>query len=277
MQSPRWPVRFLYLAIPAILAVSSPLPAAAQSGYGKATPNLKHYLDRLVRAYPNWISGHDDRFLILKNGQKFAISDGRTDKTFRELLEQPDIDDMFYAEYPTSPTSGPPAVNADPGRVRYDPLFTAMYGDCNKNGVRPKLRQVRWLPRHGGGSVAITTVNGVDKALEAVVRDLDRLPDNLTKYLLPTSGTFNCRRIAGSSARSMHAFGAAIDINVKFSDYWRWAGSGQHGLKWKNRIPAEIVRVFQRHGFIWGGHWYHYDTMHFEYRPELIAAAQRQD
>mgnify|MGYP002637708491 CR=1 FL=1 len=23
-------------------------------------------------------------------------------------------------------------------------------------------------------------------------------------------------------------------------------------------------------GFIWGGRWFHYDTMHFEYRPELL-------
>jgi hypothetical protein len=21
---------------------------------------------------------------------------------------------------------------------------------------------------------------------------------------------------------------------------------------------------------VWGGRWYHYDTMHFEYRPELF-------
>ncbi len=32
----------------------------------------------------------------------------------------------------------------------------------------------------------------------------------------------------------------------------------------------EIVRIFEKHGFIWGGRWYHYDTMHFEYRPELV-------
>jgi hypothetical protein len=264
--------RIYFFAALATLAISPPC-AFAQPTYGKAAPGLKLHLDRLVRAYPAWISGYDDRHLILKNGVTFDISDGRTDKTFRELLEQPDIDDMFYAEYPASPTSGPPAKNADPGRVRFEPLFTAMYGDCNKNGVRPKLRQVRWLPHHGGGSIAITTVNGVDKALEAVVKDLDRLPDELVKYLRPTSGTFNCRRIAGSSARSMHAYGAAIDINVKFSDYWRWSGAGESALKWKNRIPTEIVRIFQNHGFIWGGHWYHYDTMHFEYRPELVAVS----
>ena len=33
---------------------------------------------------------------------------------------------------------------------------------------------------------------------------------------------------------------------------------------------AKIVEIFERHGFIWGGKWYHYDTMHFEYRPELL-------
>ncbi|MGB8678638.1 MAG: hypothetical protein WCD59_13165, partial [Pseudolabrys sp.] len=54
----------------------------------------------LVRSYPDQIVGYDAEFLILKNGVKFRISDGRTNKTFQELLERPDIDDMFYARYP---------------------------------------------------------------------------------------------------------------------------------------------------------------------------------
>jgi hypothetical protein len=41
-------------------------------------------------------------------------------------------------------------------------------------------------------------------------------------------------------------------------------------LPYRNAIPLEIVRIFEKHGFIWGGAWYHYDTMHFEYRPELL-------
>jgi hypothetical protein len=39
-------------------------------------------------------------------------------------------------------------------------------------------------------------------------------------------------------------------------------------------MPREIVEIFERHGFIWGGKWYHYGTMHFGYRPELIALAK---
>ena len=40
--------------------------------------------------------------------------------------------------------------------------------------------------------------------------------------------------------------------------------------KFKNSIPFEIVEIFERNGWVWGGRWYHYDTMHFEYRPEVI-------
>jgi hypothetical protein len=83
--------------------------------------------------------------------------------------------------------------------------------------------------------------------------------------------TYNCRAVAGSQIRSMHAYGAALDINTAFANYWRWDSKSGSEPIWKNRIPIEIVRVFERHGFIWGGYWYHYDTMHFEYRPELLS------
>src|SRR6516225_8786638 len=42
----------------------------------------------------------------------------------------------------------------------------------------------------------------------------------------------------------------------------------------KNEVPWEIVRIFEKHGFIWGGKWYHYDTMHFSYRPEMLINAK---
>jgi hypothetical protein len=66
----------------------------------------------------------------------------------------------------------------------------------------------------------------------------------------------------------MHAYGAAIDIATRHADYWRW--SRGETPRWRNRIPLAIVRIFEQHGFAWGGAWYHYDTMHFEYRPEVV-------
>jgi hypothetical protein len=244
-------------------------PAVADERYGAPPPDLALYVDRLVRAYPDWIAGADNDNVILKNGARLPISDHRTDKSFDALIEHPDIDDMFYAPYPAGSAPKPPAKNADPGRVRFEPLFAGMYGDCRKNDVVPKLKTIEWLPAHNGGRVAITTVNGVDQALAAISHALDQLPAEFMKFLILTAGTYNCRSVAGSSARSMHAYGAAIDINVTYADYWRWSKDTNAPI-WKNRIPTEIVRAFEHHGFIWGGYWYHFDTMHFEYRPELL-------
>ena len=50
---------------------------------------------------------------------------------------------------------------------------------------------------------------------------------------------------------------------------WAWARN-RGDIPYRNRIPYEIAEVFEAERFIWGGKWYHYDTMHFEYRPELI-------
>jgi hypothetical protein len=69
----------------------------------------------------------------------------------------------------------------------------------------------------------------------------------------------------------------AIDIATRHAHYWQWDKRDAGGrYVWHNDIPMEIVEIFEKHGFIWGGNWYHYDTMHFEYRPELIAAGRVQ-
>jgi hypothetical protein len=116
----------------------------------------------------------------------------------------------------------------------------------------------------------VTTVNGVADHLEAAVRELEGLPAAMTDFLVPSSGTYTCRVIAGTTQRSMHAYGAAIDINAAQADYWRWPLVPAGTINYRNHVPFEIVDIFEKHGFIWGGKWYHFDTMHFEYRPELL-------
>ena len=263
--------RFGIFAATLILISTSVCPALSGDLFGGPPLNISAYLDKLVSSYPDWIKSHDNEFVVMKSGIKLPISDHKTNKSFDELLEHPDIDDMFYAQYPAGTTPKQPAKNYDPGRVRFEPLFKAMYGDCRRNEVDPKLRTIEWISAHGGGHVAITTVNGVDKALSLVSKELDTLPAAFIKFLMPSAGTYNCRTVAGSSVRSMHAYAAAIDLNSRYSDYWRWSTKGAADPVWKNQIPIEIVRVFEKHGFIWGGYWYHFDTMHFEYRPELLS------
>jgi len=227
---------------------------------------------RLVSTYPDFLKGYEGNEIIWRDGTRMPFDDGR-EKSFKERLTQPDLQDQFYAEYPRGLRGVPPLKNIDPGRVRYEPFFVKMYGDCknNKAEVRGNLEEVVWLPKNWGKTLRVTRVNGVANALRKVSAALDKLPQRFMKYLRPSAGTYNCRTIAGTKRFSVHAFGAAIDINAKYGDYWRWS-KPQPGekLTHRNRIPWDIIEIFERHGFIWGGKWYHYDTLHFEYRPELL-------
>lgn len=220
-------------------------------------------LDSLVQAYPDRLERIDGDVLVWRDGTRMPVGDGGPDRPEEALLHAGGVKDMFHDPYPLGPQGGTPTT--DPGRIRNVAFFKKMYGDCRAGQVVRDLVPVDWLPHHGGGRVSITRVNGVSERLRAVSAELDRLPEGEIRYVKPIAGTFNCREIAGTADPSAHGYGIAIDINIAFSDYWRW-GKGSY----RNRIPDSVVAVFEKHGFIWGGKWKHFDTMHFEYRPELM-------
>jgi hypothetical protein len=256
--------------------VRSSLLALAASAAMASSALADPALDALVEAYPDVIAGYDAKDLILKNGSHIQLSNGVTNKTPEQRVTNADIMDMFAMAYTLGANYPIPKTPADdPGRARNQALFDALYGDCTKGQV--KMKTIQWLPSLKGGTLKVAAANGVAEHLEAVSRDLEALPARFQVYLKPSAGTYNCRAIAGTVRMSMHAYAAAIDINVKYTDYWRWSGAKQETDKvtYKNKIPMEIVDVFEKHGFIWGGKWYHYDTMHFEYRPEIIALAKK--
>ncbi len=113
------------------------------------------------------------------------ISDGRSGKSEDELLDAPDIEDMFAYPYPDAIPAAAPAN--DPGRIRYEPLFTKMYGDCRKGGVKDRLVPVRWLPKNKGGTVMVSSVNGVAAALKRVSDELDQQPAAIIATLKPSA------------------------------------------------------------------------------------------
>jgi hypothetical protein len=227
----------------------------------------------LVAAYPDHLDRHEDGVLVWKDGTRMVFDDGERQKDFETLLDRPSLRDQFYTPYPAGQAASPPGVNIDPGRVRHQAFFAKMYGDCRKGEVARNLVDVVWLPSKWGRALKVTRVNGVAEKLAAISAELDRLPASFDKYLHPPAGTYNCRPIAGTDRVSPHGLGIAIDIATAQAHYWHWTkpdGAGRY--PYRNAIPMEIVEIFEKHGFIWGGRWYHYDTMHFEYRPELIAA-----
>jgi D-alanyl-D-alanine carboxypeptidase len=231
-------------------------------------------LDALVAAYPDQLVSHDDGTVTWQDGTVMPVG-GRTQRSLAELLRAPSILDQFAIPYPLGTNFKIPRPDQDPGRIRNEAFFTKMYGDCRSGGVEARLQPVAWMPHDGGGTLLATSVNGVAGRLAAISRALETLPKSMIKFLVPSAGAYQCRTIAGTDRPSVHSYGAAIDINVRFSDYWRWTLRKTGQFTWTNRIPLAIVDIFERHGFIWGGKWFHFDTMHFEYRPAMIALAAK--
>lgn len=227
-------------------------------------------LDTLVNAYREHIAGNDGHTLAMKNGARLPIDDEQLQKSHADWLAKPDIKDMFRFRYVAGADAAAPAPEYDPGRARTSAFFDAIYGDCRAGTAQRNLVDVAWLPRHGGGVIKVTSINGVAARLAAISEDLEKLPADKLKFLVPAAGGFNCRSIAGSAQRSPHGWGIAVDIAIAHAHYWQWSKPENGRRVWRNAIPMEIVRVFESHGFIWGGRWDHYDTMHFEFRPELL-------
>ncbi|WP_295556512.1 M15 family metallopeptidase [uncultured Hyphomicrobium sp.] len=260
--------RLTVLALLAISAISRDAWAEAESKPAKRPEAVAG--QRIAAAYPEAIEKIDGNWLVWRDGTRMPLDDGVGAKSFTAWLDNPDIEDMLRLPYVAGAGPAEPAPDDDPGRARNAAFFDKMYGDCRKGEVKGKLTTITWLPSTAGQRLEVTTVNGVAQRLEAISKELDSLPPSFRKFLAPAGGTYNCRSIAGTPRTSAHGYGIAIDIAVGQSDYWRWAGGASGKIAYRNRIPLEIVHIFERHGFIWGGRWYHYDTMHFEYRPELL-------
>jgi D-alanyl-D-alanine carboxypeptidase len=251
------------------LLVSAGVALAQTSAHTEVT------LERLLGAYPEHLERIEGKTLVWKDGTRMALDDGKGEKSFEDWLADPDIEDMFAVPYPAGDLAAPPARNADPGRARNAAFFDRMYGDCRRGEGEPNLVEVQWLPKKANQRLRVTRINGVAERLTAVSRELDELPARFDRYLIPAAGSYNCRPIAGTERLSAHGYGIAVDLALAHAHYWRWARpDGNGAYPYQNAIPVEIVRIFEKHGFIWGGKWYHYDTMHFEYRPELVGPAR---
>jgi hypothetical protein len=253
------------------------LALAPQPGWAQSPDpqTAERNLAALVASYPDFLERHEGNELVWKNGTRMPFDDGEGEKDFDTRLDRPDLEDMFWVPYPLGRAGTPPAFLSDPGRVRFQPFYARMYGDCTKGEVAQHLADVVWLPSKGAQRLRVSRVNGVADKLQAISNELDKLPDAFTKYLKPSAGTYNCRVVAGTKRLSAHGLGIAIDISTAHADYWFWTRPGADGrYPYRNRVPWEIVEIFEKHGFVWGGKWYHYDSMHFEYRPEILAAGK---
>lgn len=208
------------------------------------------------------------------NGQRVPFEAAR-DVTASERLNNATLGDMFVYVYPlTFDLEARRQAWHDPGRVRNDALFRALYF-ASEQEARVTLRRVDFVGANRTASFQVTTAQCADVQLKAALAEIAALGPVMDRYFETIGGSFNWRVISGTKRLSAHSFGIAVDFNSQLGGYWRWSGAKPgEASDFTNRYPPELVAAMERYGFIWGGKWHHFDGMHFEYRPELILFAR---
>lgn len=91
------------------------------------------------------------------------------------------------------------------------------------------------------------------RSIQGLFADAPDIVDEATDY----GGVFNFRLKRGGSTYSLHAFGAAIDLDADdntFRDSWPMRAD----------MPLEIMEAFAREGWLSAGAFWGYDAMHFQ-------------
>ncbi|TLD84081.1 M15 family peptidase [Helicobacter sp. MIT 11-5569] len=206
------------------------------------------------------------------NWEIASISTPKNIAQYNLALESSKLADSFAYPYPLK--SYAMESYKDSTRIRDYAFLKSIYGDSKAN-VESHLKPLQWLD---GTTLLFNTQNGAYEALLRTKLRLEKLLKTnplFMQYLKNIGGTYKWRKISGTNRLSPHSFGIAMDINVAQSRYWLW--DLKHKAFQQNipMIPQVIIQAFEEEGFIWGGRWWHYDTMHFEYRPEILCYAKK--
>jgi hypothetical protein len=187
-------------------------------------------------------------------------------------------DPIFYA-YPLEPlTELPLPPPAKPSTYCAD-VMESLWGTSERE-IRTHGRLVTFLDhRMFVNRLLVEPLASVERELRrAAVHDRE-----VARWIgeLSITYSFVSRDIAGTSSPSQHGFGLAVDLVPRSYGgrhvYWRWSRALDREGWWRIPLerrwspPASVVRTFERHGFVWGGKWSHFDAIHFEYRPDIIA------
>lgn len=257
-------------ALAAVLPVPTPNPVAESSD-----------LDLRVRAFEqayaaliDSVEYHEDDVVFVMGDARIHFQDGRLLDADR-LDDSEQCDPLFY-EYSLKPLRAPRPVE---GRPRYcTHVVEALWGRTESE-IRQHGSSTRFL---GHRMFLNDFVVDALAEVEAELLERARTDAALAAWIddIDITYTFIDRGIAGSATRSQHAWGLAVDLVPNTYEgkqvYWRWSrawnrqGWSEIPLDDRWSPPSAVVATFEKHGFIWGGKWAHFDQIHFEYRPEIL-------
>jgi hypothetical protein len=157
-------------------------------------------------------------------------------------------------------------------------FFDALWRASDKDEAYGHVKTIRFL---GWNILVHYSILEELALIEEAINKEAKVNAQVRQWLnaITSLSAWNWRNIADVQNRSFHSYGAAVDIQVKTlrgeETYWLW--TSQKGVDWwsvpyQSRLhPPDVgVKIFESYGFVWGGKWLFYDTMHFEYRPEVL-------
>jgi hypothetical protein len=265
---------------------------------GSTIMNSEDIRARLVfeayrRAFPDRITAVEylkDDWTVVADGTRFYWARGRIVPERDRSHWASHRPHVFYT-YPDEPrnprTYSPERIialreqgNAEArmnGADQHPAFRAALYGGATRGSSEKNLVKTKLFGRTVSVHKRIVDpVRRVDDAVTAAARQDPEVAAFVAG--IGSMGGYNWREIRGTARRSYHSWGLAIDVQPKRlgnkATFWEWERERNEDwmlvpLDRRWAPPRTVIEAFEREGFAWGGKWDFYDTMHFEYRPEL--------
>jgi len=268
-------------------------PNAAETTPAEAPSRAETVFRAMAKAYPDRIGEvkfQDGDWTIQVYGETFYFAEGRLlPASLKDKMSE--YDPQPFYNYPEELPPWQPPTDEESARMkeqdanrrnrpskRSPHFYDALWRTHNRDESWEHVKQIRFLglPVHVHYSILVQLSLVEEQILRtAVTNTAVRQWVNNIKSI----DGWNWRNIAESQSRSFHAYGAAIDFLPKslggLETYWLW--TSRHTPAWwtvpytkRFHPPQEVIKAFESFGFIWGGKWRYFDTMHFEYRPEIL-------
>ncbi|HEQ70975.1 MAG TPA: M15 family peptidase [Spirochaetia bacterium] len=161
---------------------------------------------------------------------------------------------------------------------RHPGIYNVIWRLSDRTSAERRIVTVRFL------GLKVRVHQDIVPALAAIDTEINRRKADdpeLERFVrgIQTISGQHWRTIANTASLSFHSYGVALDViwpnPERKETYWLWAKRSAPDwftLPLSRRLlpPASFIETFEKYGFVWGGKWFYFDTIHFEYRPEIL-------
>lgn len=231
-----------------------------------------------AKAHPakiNDVQFIDGDWSMLVNGERFFFANGRfLPEDLRGQWQEFAPYDFYDYPWVGTDRERRAAFNNPVRSVGSAFLFDSLYFSPTEEASREQQENIVFL---GVGLLVNRHIAPLLDRVQASIIAIAETDAEVREWMSDLRGYgWYWRNIAGTNRRSLHSYGIAIDLLPTDlqgrQSYWQWDARRNRRINFDNyyRPPQAVVRAFEFYGFLWGGNWSLIDTMHFEYRPEIL-------